>query len=108
MTTSKIALVTFALLLSTGASYAGDCAGQLISEPDGRLSIRSWEGRCIIDQIEASKVLSICEVGSDCGVLATLFPSRKTYPWVGIRDITSVSPRKAPPCPAPAQACAIK
>jgi hypothetical protein len=53
-------------------------------------------------------VLSICEVGSDCGVLGTLFPSRKTYPWVGIRDITSVSPRKAQPCPAPAQACAIK
>jgi hypothetical protein len=92
MTTNKIALVTFALSLTSLLSAQAvekpfafrmtpsgimetmpapaNCAGQLISEPDGRLSIRSWEGRCIIDQIEASKVLSICEVGSDCGVLA--------------------------------------
>jgi hypothetical protein len=73
MTTSKIVLVTLALLLSTVTSYAqiraiDHCAGQLFSESDGNLSIRSWEGRCIIDQTEAGKVLSICEVGSDATV----------------------------------------
>jgi hypothetical protein len=90
-----------------------NCAGRLFNESDGRLSIRSWEGRCVIDdRIDTDKVLSTCKIGGDCGVAGALFTRsvfQDLHPWRGIRNITSVLPgSKAPQCGGPPQWCAAR
>jgi hypothetical protein len=100
MTTSKFALVTLALLLSIGASHAGDtitdekgrCSGTLVRSQYGLYIALPPEGACGIDKLDEHRVLAICKVGRICTVKGRTVDTGQE--GVDMQNITSVSRRR--------------